>query len=74
MPLYDRYGQEITYRGGGQPTVHLKITTPLLSRLFKCSERTIWRWIKLNRLDPSNLLDIIDKYNNPQHLDYRRKK
>jgi hypothetical protein len=50
-----------------------KITIDDLTSLFKVAEPTVRRWIRLGRLDPSNLLDIIDKYNNRHLLDHRRK-
>ena len=63
-------GEAIMARGEG----HLGIVTySKLATLFGCSHRTVRRWVQIGRLDPSNLLDIIDKYNNPDQLDHRKK-
>lgn len=58
---------------GKKPVVHISITTPVLAKLFNVKEYTVHNWIRNKRLDPSNLLDIIEKYNNPHLLDRRRR-
>jgi len=67
-------GIDYQYRGGKKDIVYLEITSSYLSRLFGVPKRTINRWIQADKLDPTDLLDIIDKYNNREKLDYRRKK
>lgn len=57
---------------GSKPKVYQTITVPKLSILFKVSERTIKRWIQQKRLDPTDIMDIISKYNNRYLLDHRR--
>jgi hypothetical protein len=51
--------------------IFAQIRTSDLTELFQCSKRTLWRWVRLGRLDPSSLTDIIEKYNNPWMLDKR---
>ena len=53
--------------------VLLKVTYSELANLFKVSTHTVKKWTYLGKLDPSNLLDIIEKYNNSSMLDRRRK-
>ena len=50
-----------------------KITVIDLAELFNVSKETIRRWIKLKRLDPTSISDIIEKLNNRALLDYRMK-
>ena len=50
------------YRGRSD-TVYMKITTGCLSDLFQVNKRTILRWIKKKRFDPSNIRSIIEYYN-----------
>ena len=48
------------------------ITYTDLERLFSTNRRTIQRWIQKGVLDPTDILDIIEKYNNPSLLDRRK--
>ena len=57
---------------GASYTVFLKVTVSVLAGLFKTTESTIRRWIRLGKLNPESLLDIIEKYNNRFLLDARR--
>jgi hypothetical protein len=52
--------------------IFLKLRTSDLCRLFYCSPDTLRRWIRLGRIDPRSIEDIIEKYNNPNVLDKRR--
>jgi hypothetical protein len=52
--------------------IFLKVRTSTLCELFNCSPDTLRRWIRERRLDPSSLIDIVEKYNNPHMLDHRR--
>lgn len=61
------------YRGGSKKVVFCEITYAKLAVLFNVSVRTVRQWVYDNRLDPTNLEDIIDKYNNRYKLDRRRK-
>ena len=58
---------------GGSTKVFLKVTTKELAELFEVTRRTIRRWVRLNRLDPTSLTDIVEKYNDPRALDKRKK-
>lgn len=64
---------DFNWRGGRGQTVHLKITYTILANLFGVEINTVRHWVSKNKLDPSNLLDIIEKYNNRSLLDKRRK-
>lgn len=48
------------------------ITYTDLEKLFNANRRTIQRWIQRGTLDPTDILDIIDKYNNKWKLDRRK--
>ena len=61
------------YRGGSKEHTHLEITYSVLANLYKVSIITVRRWVSRGKLDPSDLLDIIEKYNNRELLDKRRK-
>lgn len=64
---------DLCYRGGRKSTVFLKITVPCLASLFGACEETIRRWIRSDKINPTSLIDIIEKYNNRSLLDKRRK-
>lgn len=49
-------------------------TTNDLALLFKRRPSTIRRWILEDKLNPSSLKDIVDKYNDKYLLDYSRGK
>lgn len=77
MSVYDKDGNEHQYRGGrslNSGQILLKVRYAHLARLFNCSNWTVKRWVRLKLLDPTSLLDIIDKYNNRWKLDGRRKR
>ena len=62
--------KEKKYRG---QRVHLKITYSILAEVYGVSISAVKRWVYERLLDTSNLLDIIEKYNNRHLLDKRRK-
>jgi hypothetical protein len=51
----------------------LEITYTDLEGLFHARRRTIQLWIARGLLDPTDILDIFDKYQHPEKLDRRRK-
>lgn len=53
--------------------IWLKITYTVLERLFSARRETIEVWIRKGLLNPTNVLDIIDKYEHREKLDRRRK-
>jgi len=53
--------------------VWLRITYTHLEKLFSRDRMTISRWIADGRLDPTDIFDIIEKFNRPSLLDRRRK-
>ena len=53
--------------------IYCKITKPQLADLFSVPESTITSWIQHKKFDPSNLKDIILKFNNRFLLDKRKK-
>ena len=53
--------------------IFTRIQTSDLCNLYGCTPATLRRWIKRNKLDPGDLLDIIDKYLNKWKLDRRKK-
>jgi hypothetical protein len=57
---------------GGTYKKHLTVTSKVLATLFGRSIPTIRRWIRSRLIDPTDLLDIIDKYNNREKVDRRR--
>lgn len=66
MTIFDKYGNDCTYRGGrkqGSGGVLLRIRYSDLAELFNCSISTIKRWARTKQLDPYSLRDIIKKYN-----------
>lgn len=77
MTITDKYGNLIQRKAGrsyGAEEILVKIRYSTLARLFNCRKSTVMRWKKQGKLDPYSLEDIIDKYNNREKLDYRRKK
>ena len=62
---------ECSWRGGRGETTHAKITYSTLADLFGVRVNTVRMWVYKGKLDPSNLLDIIEKYNNRYMLDGR---
>ena len=73
MPVIDVNGNVHQYRGGRKDEIFIEVTCSRLAELFNRNRRTIYRWIKENKLDPTNIIDIIDKFNNPHKLDRRRR-
>ena len=67
-------GKEVQYRGGRSEKIHIKLRTSDLCSLFNCSRDTLYRWIRLERLDATDIRDVIDKFNNPNQLDKRRRR
>ena len=61
------------WTGGGSETTHLKITYSVLADLFDVKVDTVRKWVYYDKIDPSNLLDIIEKFNNRHLLDRRRR-
>ena len=57
----------------GKPRCYLPITKYELAELFSVSYKTVEYWIAKEKLNPRDLEDIIDKYNNRWKLDKRRK-
>lgn len=53
--------------------IFLKIRTSTLCNLYKCSPDTLRRWVREDRFNPTDLLDIIDKYQNKWKLDRRKR-
>ena len=54
--------------------IYIKIQTSELCELYKCTPDTLRRWVRLGRLDPTSLVDIVDKYNNRWKIDGRMKR
>ena len=52
--------------------VWMRVRTSHLCDLFDCTPRTIRRWVKLGKIDPTDLEGIISAYNNRALLDKRR--
>jgi len=58
----------------GRPEkVYTKVTVSEIAHLFGVSKYTVKHWIWTGRLNPTSLIDIINKYNNRYLLDRRIK-
>ena len=52
---------------------YFSIGRPELAELFNVKPCTISKWIELKKINPFDIKDIIDKYNNRSLLDKRKK-
>ena len=61
------------YRGGSKKTVLAEITYDMLATLFGVSTHTMRKYISNKKINPYSLQDIIEKYNNRELLDRRKR-
>jgi len=72
MAIYNELtGKTYQFQGGSKEKIWLRVRTSTLAKLFNVNKRTILRWIRLGLINPKDMLDIVNKYNNRHLLDRR---